>query len=461
MFTTRRRPRTSRSSWSRKKNRRSSPRVTLAIGLGVLLGLELLLRAIAGITGLNSTVDRSGEIANAYQLRYLNPSGQPYKTLSGSGKLLATRDPLLGYQLMPKQSSPFVTINAQGFRDTEDVPLQKPSSEVRIFVLGGTTAFGQLSANNQATFAHQLEQLLNGQVSNQKAKPNQYQPEILPYTADEVNKVMTRAIRIPDRQYRVVNAAVPGYASGNDLAYLLQHVVDYSPDMILLLGGYDDLLLPSDRSGVEIPGLERVLAGQGENWGARVTGAIANGFNSLYLVKATQRWILRQDDKIDPEQVRSLNLNATDLPIAQSFAANSSELDRRVARYQNHVLQMVRWSSAAKKRMMIGIQPEISGYGTVKPTAAEVNLLNQLGKPYSEQVRSGYEKLAAAANRATQGSANAKVLNLYGMFGEKGKGGMFVSPIGLTEQGNQVLAERIYRAIVADLAIKPKPFESR
>jgi hypothetical protein len=462
MFTTRRRPsRSSRSSWSRKKARRASPRVTLAIGLGVLLGLELLLRAIGGITGLNNATDQAGEVVRAYQLRYLSPSGQPYKTLSGSGKLLATRDPLLGYQLQPKQSSSFLTINAQGFRDPDDVPRQKPNGEVRIFVLGGTAAFGQLSASNQATFAHQLEQFLNGQVASQKAKPNQYQPEILPYTADEVNKVMTRAVRIPDRQYRVVNAAVPGYASGNDLAYLLQHVANYSPDMILLLNGYDDLLLPSDRSGAEIPGLERVLAGQRDHWGAQVTGAIAHGFNSLYLVKAAQRWILRRDSKPDPELVRSLNLNATDLPIAQSLAANSSELDQRVARYQNHVLQMVRWSSAAKKRLIIGIQPEITGYGTVKPTAEETSLLNQLGKPYGEQVQSGYDKLATAATRAAQGSANAKVLNLYGMFGEAGKGGMFVSPTGLTEQGNQALAERVYRAIVADLAIKPKPFESK
>jgi hypothetical protein len=466
MFTTRRRPsRSSRSSrsgsWSRKKTRRFPPLAALAIGLGALLGVELLLRAIAGVTGLNSTADQSGEIARAYQLRYLSPSGQPYKTLPSPGKLLATRDPLLGYQLMPKQVSPFWAINAQGFRDTDNVPLQKPSGEVRIFVLGGTAAFGQLSANNQATFSHQLEKILNGQVAEQKAKPTKYQPETLPYTADEVNKVLTRATRIPDRQYRVINAAVPGYTSGNELAYLLQHVGDYSPDMVLLLGGYDDLLLPSDRSGVEIPGLDDVLAGKGESWSAQTTGAIANGFNSLYLVKAIQRWIFRQNGKVAPEDVQLLNLNATSLPIAQSLAANSSELDRRVVRYQDHLLQMVRWSTAAKSRILIGIQPEVTGYGTVKPTAAEVNMVNQLGKTYGEQVRSGYGKLAAAASRATQGSANAKILNLYGMFGEKGKGGMFVSPTGLTDQGNKVLAERIYGAIAADLAIKPKPFEAK
>jgi hypothetical protein len=463
MFTTRRRSsRSSRSgSWSRKKTRRLPLPIALLIGLGALLGAELLLRAIAGFTGLNSTTDQSSNLANAYQLRFLSPSGQPYKTLPSPGKLLANRDPLLGYQLSPKQSSPFWTINAQGFRDTDDVPVQKPSGEVRIFVLGGTTAFGQLSASNQTMFAHQLEKLFNAQVADQKAKPNKYQPEILPYTADEVTKVLTRADRLPDRQYRVINAAVPGYASGNELAYLLQHVADYSPDIVLVLDGYDDLLLPSDRSGVEIPGLDDVLAGKGDGWSAQATGAIANGFNNLYLVKATQRWIFRKDSKIDPEQVRSLNLNATNLPLNQSLAANSTELDQRIARYQNHLLQMVRWSSAAKKQLIIGIQPEVTGYGKTKPSAAEASLVNQLGTAYGEQVRTGYGKLAAAANSATQGAAHAKVMNLYGMFGEKGKGGMFVTPTGLTDQGNGILAERIYRAIAADLAIKPKPFDAK
>lgn len=456
MFTTRRRSIRS-SSWSRKKTRRfPRPLSLLAMAIGILLGSELLLRAIANFSGLNRQfAHASNELAQSYQLRFLSPDGQSYKTLPSSGKLLATRDPLIGYQLQPKQSTQFWTVNAQGFRDTEDVPRQKPSNETRIFVLGGSTAFGQLSSSNQAMFTHRLEQRLNDQVAAQRAKPNAYQPEFLPYTADEVEKVLQRATRLPDRQYRVINAAVPGYTSGN-VAQLMERVADYSPDVVIVLGGYDDLLLPSTRSAVEIPGLDDILAGKGESWDAQFRGAISNSFNNLYLVRAPQ--VFQKTDKVDPNVVRSLNIAATPLPLAQSLAPNASELDLRVAHYRDHLLQMVRWSAAAKKPLFIGIQPEVTGYGKTQPSAEEVETINQLGKGYPEQVRVGYDKLATVAAQAAQGSAQVKVMNLYGMFGETGKGGMFLNSTNLTDLGNTVLSERFYRAIAIDLATKPKPF---
>jgi hypothetical protein len=268
---------------------------------------------------------------------------------------------------------------------------------------------------------------------------------------------MQRSTRLPDRQYRVINAAVPGYASGN-AAQLMDQVAGYNPDLIIVLGGYDDLLLPSNRSAVEVPGLDDILAGKGESWNAQLFGAIGNSLNSLYLVRAPKAF---QKSTVDPNVVRSLNVTATPLPIAQSLATTSSELDARIARYRTHLTQMVRWSAATKKPLIVGIQPEVTGYGKTKPAAAEVEIVNQLGKGYSEQIQTGYEQLAIAANQAVKGSAKAKVMNLYGMFGEAGKGGMFVSSTGLTDQGNAVLAERFYKTIASDLAIKPIPFAAK
>jgi hypothetical protein len=450
MFTTRRRPTRSRSSWSRKKPRRlPSLPILLLMAVGGLLGLELLFRAIAGLTGF-SAASNSNSLTQAYQLRFLSPEGQPYRTLPSVGKLAATRDPLLGYQLQPKQSNPHWSINAQGFRDPDEVPLQKPNGEVRIFVLGGSAAFGQLSKSDKTLFAHQLETKLNQQVADQKAKPNAYQPETLPYTYDDVNKVMKRPVRLPDRQYRVVNAAVPGYVSGNDMVHLMAHVSRYSPDVVVLLNGYDDLLLPSSRSGVEVP-LEKVLTGQQESWGAQAMGAIGGWLNNLYVVKVPRSWF-KQGEKADPEVVRSLNLLATSQPLAQSFAANSSELDLRIARYQNHLQQMVRWSTAAKKRLVIALQPEVSA--VAKPSPEETAMLKQLGQNYPTQVKAGYDGLAAAAKAAA--GTQAKVVNFQKL---EGKGNLFISPTSLTDAGHQALAERLYKAIAADLALKPKPFQ--
>jgi len=188
-------------------------------------------------------------------------------------------------------------------------------------------------------------------------------------------------------------------------------------------------------------------------------GAIGNSFNNLYLVRAPQAF--QKTDKVDPNVVRSLNTSATPLPLAQSLAVSSSELDLRVAHYRDHLLQMVRWSALAKKPLLIGIQPEVTGYGKTQPSADEVEIIDQLGKGYQEQVRTGYDKLAAVAAQTAQSSAQVKVMNLYGMFGEAGKGGMFLSSTNLTDLGNTVLAGRFYRAIANDLAIKPRPFATR
>ncbi|MCU0568937.1 MAG: SGNH/GDSL hydrolase family protein, partial [Oculatellaceae cyanobacterium Prado106] len=356
------------------------------------------------------------------------------------------------------QQTPFWIINEQGFRDPDPVSPQKPEGEVRIFVLGGSAAFGQLSPNDQTLVSYHLEQLLNTRVASQRSNANRYQPEILPYTADEVNKVMNRPARIPDRQYRVINAAVPGYTSGNELALLMQEISTYSPDIIISLGGYSDLLLPSSQSAADIPGLDNILEGKGESWTSQASRGFNNWLGRFYLIKGIQR--LTGQSSATLAETGALNMASNDKSSAQRLATTSAELDQRIARYQNHLLQLVRWSSASKKRVIIGLQPEVTAYSKAKPSAAEAEMLKQLGQPYADQIQAGYTKLAAAANRAAQSSANAKVLNLYEQIGQQDKSGLFVSPEGLSDAGSKMVADRFYGAIATQLALKPKPFGS-
>ncbi|NET38519.1 MAG: SGNH/GDSL hydrolase family protein, partial [Cyanothece sp. SIO1E1] len=84
-------------------------------------------------------------------------------------------------------------------------------------------------------------------------------------------------------------------------------------------------------------------------------------------------------------------------------------------------------------------------------------ILKQLGGPYIEAVQTGYGRLAEAANQAAQTSENAKVLNLYRLY-ETFAGQVFQSPISLTDEANTVLADQVYAAIAADLALTPRPF---
>ncbi|MBE9182823.1 SGNH/GDSL hydrolase family protein [Oculatella sp. LEGE 06141] len=434
----------------------------LLLLIAVPVGLELLTRVIADATGLSQpfAADQSSDMKRAYGLKFVSQAGQPYEGLADNGELLATRNVLLGYRLFPEQTNEFLTINEQGFRDDDDVPLQKPAGEVRIFVLGGSVAFGELSSSNQTTFANTLEARLNDQVAQQRANPERFQPATLPYRADQVDQALALPARIQDGQYRVINAAVPGYASGNELAMLVQQVAAYNPDMVVVLGGYADLLLSSSQMGSDVPGLETVLEGQSTDWRDELSEQFGEWVNQLYLVRGFRYYGLsmRQSEERLTQPI-NLPIANTGAPLSNSLTDDEAELDRRLFRYRYHLLQMVHWASATRKRLLIGIQPEITGRTADNLTPDEAAIVNSLGDTYTQRVQAGYEKLEAQANQVAQSSSNASVLNLYRLY-DSFEGRAFLSPINLTDEANAALANRFYQAIAADLSITPQPFGS-
>ncbi len=446
----------SRSRRWKQKPRRRPWYVYAAALAGILVGLELMARLVISSTGLSQAVLPQSDLdkrAAAYQMEFLSPSGQPY-ALPDSGQLQAVRSPLLGYQLLPQQQSDYWQINAQGFRADQAVSSQKASSELRIFLLGGSMAFGQLSSSNQATLASQIETRLNAQVAAQQAQPGQFQPATLPYTADEVQKVLQRQARIPERQYRVVNAAVPGYASGNNLASLVQ-LSAYSPDLLLLLDGQTDLLLPSRYSAADVPGLDALLLNQakpgpklGEQIGQRLTGWL----NQLYALRVLQ-YLRRQP----PETMAQPAVKLATVELASAdLNADPAELEARVQRYQAHLAQMVRWSAAARKPILVGLEPTLLDRNQAQLSQQEQAILADLGSSYQQQIKAGYSKLTAAAQQAAS-SPNVRLLDLKDLYAQTAEPA-FQSATSLTDAASAQLAERFYQAIVAQLAVEPKPF---
>lgn len=449
-------------SWKRKPPHRPWY-FYAALLVGIPIALELLMRLGASVTGMNQAFatqpSEQSQRVQAYQLGFRSPSGQPYAELTQQGALQAIRSPLTGYQLLPDQQNRYWTINPQGFRDEEPVELKKPNNEVRIFVMGGGMAFGQLNSNNQATFAHQLEQQLNGQVKAQQQTPGKFQPAVLPYTAEEVEKVLQRPARIPERQYRVINAAVPGHASGNDLSRLIQQVAPYSPDMVILLTSHEDLLLPSRYEGSDIPGLDDLLTGDRQQSDRQIGKTVQSWLGQLYLVKGVQNYLL-PDRAQSTELAIPLNLTMVNqTALADALPGDEAELNARVDRYRNHLLQMVRWSAAARKRLLVGIPPELSARAQDAMPPAEQDMLAELGNDYPQRIEAGYTKLIAAAKQATQTSANAQLLDLHQLYANSQEPA-FQSPTSLTDEANTLLAEQFYRVIVDQLAITPKPFGS-
>lgn len=103
------------------------------------------------------------------------------------------------------------TINRFHFRDDRKEYGPKPPDEVRVFITGGSVAFGTGAPSQEQTVSALLETVLNG-----AAEP-------------------------PGTSYRVVNAGVPGYASTHERLLIELRLEELQPDVIVMLSGGNDV----------------------------------------------------------------------------------------------------------------------------------------------------------------------------------------------------------------------------
>lgn len=431
--------------------------ILAAIPVG-LLALELLLRVGVGIAGKTAELNAyQGEPANStdYRFRALTRDRQPVRGIPGYGGLAATLHPLTGYQLQPSQQNASLQINAQGFRSTEDVPLVKPQNEVRILVLGDGSAFGSGTANNQATFAQRLEERLNQQVQEQKNNRGKYRPDVLPYFADEMEKALKLPPKIQDGRYRVINAAVPGYLSGNTLADFTQRLQAYEPNMVVLMGGYGDLLMPSDRPAAEL-GVEALVAKPiGHTWGHLREG-VQGVFNHLYLTKALRYWVL----KPTPSLAQAVNpLGPVDQSLGAQFTDDAAELGRRADRYQQNLLQLAALTQSQKLPLMVTLTPELHQRSVDRQSPAEKQRLSELGETYQTRVKQGYQALDQSVQAVKRSHSNVILVPLDKSLNRL-EGEAFRDTVHLTDGAQTAVSDRLYETIAPMLQVKAKPFGS-
>jgi len=100
------------------------------------------------------------------------------------------------------------TTNTQHFRYSQDLS-PKTKNEVRIFVTGGSTAWGA-GVNQNALYTTHMEKAL-GQ-------------------------------RFPEFRIRVISAGVSGYSSTQERIFVANFVYRHNPDFVLMLSGWNDAL---------------------------------------------------------------------------------------------------------------------------------------------------------------------------------------------------------------------------
>lgn len=433
------------NSYYRKSNRNrrfSLLWLILFIPLSIIL-LELLARILVGFTG-NSGKAGESAIATAYRLKFLTTNQKPIEGLSDRGSLVATRSLSTSYQLQAQQKTEFWQINAQGFRDSDPIPLAKPKNEIRIFILGGSTAFGQWNKNNQETIASYLETLLRERVAQQKRSPEKYRPDVFPFFKPDRVKAFALPPKLREGEYRVINAAVPGYASGNQLAQLALQILPYQPDLVIILDGYRDLMSPSTAKMTDIPKLEDFLQNPRGHYQAYLNKSFHEWLAGTYIVQASQSLLFKSQPKL---AARSLVVRSEDKSLDQYLPADEAELQLRVSRYQQNHQQMIRLCTASGILVVTAIQPEITGLPVNKLSPDEKAIRDQLGKNYTEKMPKAYLKLAQATQQLQKAFPNnVKVLDFYYLT-QNFPSASFSDAIHLTAKANQRVAEQIYSDI--------------
>lgn len=440
-----RRPRYTPSWQSKRKSWLRNTLILILIGLPLLLILaELIARGAVLATGSNNQLapNKTVAIAQSYAFKLQDSNGNNYPGLPDAGLLHIKRSPLLGYELLPSQNSEYWQINDQGFRQDSSVPVVKPPNEIRVFLIGSSTAFTNMAEKNQKALAFKVEKLLNERVRAQNSSPEKFKPKEIPYFADQIEAMRALPQRIRDGSYRVIAAAAPGYSSGNELALLAHKVMTYSPNSLLILDGYEDLRSPSNQAAREIGNVEQMLRDPLAQYRQHQTQQFNNWLNSLYLVKAWQKWVIPADISTFSSEYQVFN--------AEQLSKDSKEIQKRVDRYLYNTQQMLRLANNIPA--LILLQPEITGKQK-SLTKEEEGILKSLGKEYSDRASNAY---TLAEKALSNSPIKSKFVSFYQLFQNTNKQA-FIDPIHLTEAANDLLAQKLYESTEQLFLVQPSP----
>ena len=450
------------SSYGRSSKKKSIPLLwVLALIPATLVGLELLLRVGVSVTGKEADLSGFGgepSRISAYRMRPMTSGGQAIAGLQ-PGTLQVRSSGLTGYELVPNQSvkmpsgqTELFQINDQGLRAVEPVALKKPAGDVRVMLLGSSTAFGTLSSANEGTIARSLEMQLNQQVQDQKNNAKQFRPDVLPYFADEMEKALKLPPKIRPGQYRVINAAVPGYLTSNALSQLSSQLLDYQPDVVVLIDGYSDLLVKSDRPVATLGAIDQSLTNATGYFLGSLGQGIADAWNTLYLVKVTNAWVMPSQ----PKSELLADVSNAQGTLVDRLSEDTTEVSKRVDRRTRALEKMLQLTRSRKIPLLVGLTPELSHRKS--PTPSEKKLLENLGDRYPKLIQAQYAQLLDAQKKLpglTPVSLQDAVMSLTSKDQQA-----FVDAVHLTDNANAAIAKSLISAIAPTLYVEPKPYRA-
>jgi lysophospholipase L1-like esterase len=329
-----------------------------------------------------------------------------------------------------------VQLNDAGFRRDRNVSSEKPEGTIRIFLLGGSVAYGgetlypeiddRWKINNHETIDYDLEQRLNA--------------------------------AFPANHWEVINAAVKGYLVNQDLALYLSAVQRYSLDYLVLLEGVNDLFAalrsPDTYDGYSQAGL-----------GNEFDGLTSPASMSLQLMSST--WLLdrsslyqlirervsrRTQLRARREKIRAAEVDShaglVDTTLDEQHRYESAA--GKLGRYMRSVRQIDRLAAMQGTRTLFVLQPQIAVTRKLL-TSVESRLLEYWSKIDGLFYVHGFQTLYPRLSSELSNGAHAegyRFLDLSGVF-DRMSAQTFTDYCHLTPAGDQAVANAIFDSLAA------------
>jgi lysophospholipase L1-like esterase len=243
------------------------------------------------------------------------------------------------YRVNTVYRSRTVRVNRAGFRNDEEITLDKPPGVIRIAVMGGSTVWGEDAAapyteviDNQETIPAHLERILNARVGG-----------------------LGMGIRV-----QVLNAGVVGYLAFQELIHFDHHVSEFKPDLVIVMDGHNDL---------------DALQGATPPYRHQNEESVDRGLNRPTLADLAKHIVKYIEDRSLFVRKASLRLNEPFNRFVRRSGNGSGEVAAKdIDRWLDHYETTVRRFDAAAKivgaRILFTVQPELLG-DQRKPLSAE------------------------------------------------------------------------------------------
>ena len=317
-------------------------------------------------------------------------------------------DPFLLFRTPRNIEGETINTNSFGYRSPE-LEKNKSHGVFRIAILGGSGAAGYGASHDDMTFHRVLETTFNSTF-------DQFRTE-------------------------VINAAIPSYVSSQELVLLVTEVVDFDPDVIVVIDGVNDIgtsLDPNDQPVGYPQGWYKVTNG----WSNYIDGAIVHRFvNKLRIVSYGYRLANRFSTTVNDLQrlIAQTDEKAMANKPTLPKKVNSLPLDyAAIEKYENNLSKMVRFATSYNIKTILIVQP--------------ISLEHRSFNSSYELWDSGIKAIFQAMSRVAQ-QHNVSAFDYSNIFqiefGDEAKN-YFSDWVHLNDSGNYFLGKRIYQLLLSE-----------